>query len=53
MLMESFVELYEQPILENLLDSLERRYPQIQFPPVPERGQFNIKEVLKSEYFFH
>eukprot|EP01041_Mallomonas_annulata_P008967 gene8967-18555_t len=52
-LRESFVELYEVPILENLRTSLQRRYPRVDFPPVPTRGSFNVRDVLQSEYFFH
>jgi DNA-directed RNA polymerase len=51
-LRESFVDLYHQPILENLRDSLVRRYPEVDFPPIPERGRLRLEEVLKSPYFF-
>lgn len=50
---ECFVELYEQPILESLHDSLTMRYPDIKFPPVPPRGNLDIKSVHDSAYFFH
>ncbi|XP_047320773.1 DNA-directed RNA polymerase 1B, mitochondrial [Impatiens glandulifera] len=52
-LREKFVELYEAPILENLLDSFQTSFPKLQFPPLPERGDFDLKEVLKSPYFFN
>ncbi|XP_047340639.1 DNA-directed RNA polymerase 1B, mitochondrial-like [Impatiens glandulifera] len=52
-LREKFVELYEAPILENLLESFEKSFPDLQFPPLPERGDFDLKEVLKSPYFFN
>jgi DNA-directed RNA polymerase len=52
-LRSSFVTLYEKPILENLAESLHRRYPNIKFPPLPKRGSMNIADVLKSKYFFH
>jgi DNA-directed RNA polymerase, mitochondrial len=51
-LREAFVELYEAPILENLRESLMRRYPDVDFPPIPERGVLDLKEVIKSPYFF-
>ncbi|KAI4357946.1 hypothetical protein L6164_001860 [Bauhinia variegata] len=52
-LREKFVELYEAPILENLLDGFEKSFPTLQFPPLPERGDFNLREVLESTYFFN
>lgn len=52
-LREAFVELYEQPLLENFRNSLVRRYPQISFPKVPTRGNLDLKLVKKSTYFFH
>ncbi|CAL0313032.1 unnamed protein product [Lupinus luteus] len=52
-LREKFVELYEAPILENLLDSFEKTFPTLKFPPLPERGDFDLQEVLESPYFFN
>nr|CAA69305.1 mitochondrial single-subunit DNA-dependent RNA polymerase [Chenopodium album] len=52
-LREKFVELYEQPILENLLESFQESFPTLQFPPLPERGDFDLREVLESPYFFN
>lgn len=52
-LRESFIELYEQPILHNLKESLDKRYPDIEFPPVPETGTLNLRGVKDSLYFFH
>jgi len=37
-LRDTFVELYEQPLLEDLKKTWELRYPSIQFPDLPERG---------------
>nr|CCW03244.1 DNA-dependent RNA polymerase [Physcomitrium patens] len=50
---EKFVELYSYPILENLLLGFQRRYADLTFPPVPERGVLDIREVLKAPYFFN
>ena len=50
---DAFIELYEQPILENLRSSLTMRYPHIEFAPVPERGALEIRGVKDSKYFFH
>lgn len=52
-LREKFVELYERPILENLLESFEQLFPTLSFPPLPDRGDFNLKDVLDSPYFFN
>ncbi|XP_078431396.1 DNA-directed RNA polymerase 1B, mitochondrial-like [Wolffia australiana] len=52
-LREKFVELYEAPILENLLESFEKSFPTLKFPPLPERGDFDLRDVLESPYFFN
>ncbi|KAL1563208.1 DNA-directed RNA polymerase 2, chloroplastic/mitochondrial [Salvia divinorum] len=52
-LREKFVELYETQVLENLLESFEQSFPSLTFPPLPERGDFDLREVLESEYFFN
>ncbi|KAL1218508.1 DNA-directed RNA polymerase 1 [Cardamine amara subsp. amara] len=52
-LREKFVELYEKPILENLLESFQKSFPDLSFPPIPERGDFDLREVLQSTYFFN
>ncbi|OVA18408.1 DNA-directed RNA polymerase [Macleaya cordata] len=52
-LREKFVELYEKPILENLLESFQQSFPTLTFPPLPDRGEFDLREVLESPYFFN
>lgn len=52
-LREKFVELYDAPILENLLESFQQSFPDLKFPPLPERGDFDLREVLESPYFFN
>uniref|UniRef100_A0A6N2LBI8 DNA-directed RNA polymerase n=1 Tax=Salix viminalis TaxID=40686 RepID=A0A6N2LBI8_SALVM len=52
-LREKFVELYETHILENLLESFEKSFPTLSFPPLPVRGDFELREVLESPYFFN
>lgn len=51
-LREEFVNLYSQPLLENLLRDFKVSYPDLQFPDIPERGNLDLKEVLNSTYFF-
>ncbi|GLJ29375.1 hypothetical protein SUGI_0579240 [Cryptomeria japonica] len=52
-LRENFVELYSKPILEDLLESFETRFPNLGFPPLPDRSDFDLNEVLNSPYFFN
>jgi DNA-directed RNA polymerase len=51
-LRDQFINLHSQPILENLKKSFERRFPQITFPDIPERGTFDLENVRKSVFFF-
>ncbi|RDY07454.1 DNA-directed RNA polymerase 2A, partial [Mucuna pruriens] len=48
-LREKFVELYEAPILENLLESFQKTFPTLNFPPLPERGDFDLQEWTANE----
>ncbi|XP_050372146.1 DNA-directed RNA polymerase 1, mitochondrial [Argentina anserina] len=52
-LRDKFVELYEKPILENLLESFQESFPTLTFPPLPDRGDFDLRQVLESTYFFN
>ncbi|XP_028761873.1 DNA-directed RNA polymerase 1B, mitochondrial [Neltuma alba] len=52
-LREKFVELYEAPVLEKLLEGFEKSFPSLKFPPLPARGDFDLREVLESTYFFN
>ncbi|ERN18503.1 DNA-directed RNA polymerase 1B, mitochondrial isoform X1 [Amborella trichopoda] len=52
-LREKFVELYSMPILENLLEGFQTSFPTLVFPAVPERGDFDLRDVLESPYFFN
>ena len=51
-LREKFVELYKRPILENLEQELKERYPTAELPPLPQKGDLEIEEVLDAPYFF-
>jgi len=51
-LRECFITLYEQPVLEALRDSLVARFPDVAFPPIPQRGKLRLEEVKDSPYFF-
>jgi len=52
LLRDQFIKLHGQPLLENLKDSFERRYPQITFPDIPTRGDFDLENIKNSIYFF-
>ncbi|KAG8372537.1 hypothetical protein BUALT_Bualt12G0076400 [Buddleja alternifolia] len=52
-LRQKFVDLYSMPILENLLESFETSYPTLTFPPLPNRGDFDLEQVVNSPYFFN
>ncbi|KAB2624394.1 DNA-directed RNA polymerase 1 [Pyrus ussuriensis x Pyrus communis] len=52
-LREKFVELYNAPILENLLEGFQESFPNMTFPPLPDRGDFDLRDVLESPYFFN
>ncbi|KAL7137956.1 hypothetical protein ABFS83_10G130300 [Erythranthe nasuta] len=52
-LRQKFVDLYRMPILENLLESFETSYPTLKFPPLPNRGDFLLEQVIESPYFFN
>lgn len=47
-----FIDLYSQPLLEQLKESWEMRYPDLNFPDLPERGDLQLTEVRDAPYFF-
>lgn len=51
-LRQVFVDLYTQPLLERLKGTWEMRYPDLDFPDLPERGKLDLAEVEKAVYFF-
>ncbi|EER88745.2 hypothetical protein BDA96_10G274900 [Sorghum bicolor] len=52
-LRQQFVELYSMPILDNLLEEFQMAFPTLEFPPCPPQGNFDVREVLTSTYFFN
>jgi DNA-directed RNA polymerase, mitochondrial len=52
-LRDAFVDLHDQDLLGQLLDQFQRQHPRITFPPIPTRGDFDVKDVTKSSYFFN
>ena len=52
-----FVDLYSQPLLEQLLSSFKQQYPEVEWDDTPElqlpkQGELDIDLVKKSVYFF-
>lgn len=52
LLREKFIELHSQPLLEDLLAELQREHPDIDFPPLPPRGDLNLDDIRTAIYFF-
>ena len=51
-LRDSFVDLYSRPLLSDLKESWEMRYPEVEFPELPELGDLDLNEVKSATYFF-
>lgn len=51
-LRDSFIELYNRPLLDELKNMWEMRYPSIEFPDIPEKGDLDLDEVKSAPYFF-
>lgn len=51
-LRQEFVNLHELPILERMAKQMKRLCPSAEFPPLPPRGNFNIKDAIKAPYAF-
>lgn len=51
-LRDCFVDLYSQPLLKDLKESWELRYPDVEFPELPELGDLDLNDVKSATYFF-
>ena len=51
-LRESFIDLYTQPLLEQLRQTWQMRYPTIEFPEIPAKGDLDLNDVRSAPYFF-
>jgi DNA-directed RNA polymerase len=40
-------------IILQLLKGFQEQFPGLEFPDIPKRGDFDLKEVLKAPYFFN
>lgn len=50
-LRQSIVDMYEGNYLQQFKESVEK-YTGLTMPDIPELGEFDINEILESEYFF-
>lgn len=54
LLREAFVEIYQQPILENFTQDIVSAFnEEVELPELPARGELEITDVLHSQYFFN
>lgn len=51
-LRDVFVDLYRKPLLEELKNGWEMRYPDLEFPDLPKHGDLDLNEVKEAPYFF-
>lgn len=51
-LRECFVDLYSRPLLQDLKKMWEMRFPGLEFPDIPEKGDMDVRCVKQSDYFF-
>mmetsp|Transcript_29541 Transcript_29541/g.71354 ORF Transcript_29541/g.71354 Transcript_29541/m.71354 type:complete len:1318 (-) Transcript_29541:310-4263(-) len=51
-LRDCFIDLYSKPLLGDLKESWELRYPGVEFPTLPETGDLDLNEVKSAKYFF-
>ena len=47
-----FISLHNKPILENLQTELRKLVKKIPDLPIPERGNCDLNQIMKCEYFF-
>ena len=54
-LREQFYELHSRPLIQELREQFQEAYKDtgVEFPPVPENGDFDLKEILDAQYFFN
>ena len=51
-LREEFVAIYRENWMERIYQELKAAAPHVDLPLPPDRGQFNIEEVLNAPFFF-
>lgn len=51
-LRQEYLKVFELDQLSLLKQSLEEQHPELQFPDIPEYGNADITDVMRSKYFF-
>ena len=51
-LREVFVEIYSTDWLAKTADHIRAYAPHVELPPLPDRGQFDVNEVMDAPFFF-
>jgi DNA-directed RNA polymerase len=51
-LRQQFVNLHSSPLIDNLNENFNSRYPHEKFPTKPKQGPLDLNTVKKSTYFF-
>lgn len=51
-LRQTFVTLHERELLAELREHFLLTYPGLKLPPIPQRGVLELRDVIKSQYFF-
>src|SRR5215831_3125801 len=51
-LREEFVRIYSEPALQNFLNEQRQAHPDVDLPELPQPGSLDIRQVIKSLYFF-
>jgi DNA-directed RNA polymerase, mitochondrial len=51
-LRDCFIDLYSRPLLADLKEAWELRYPEVEFPELPALGSLDLNEVKSATYFF-
>ena len=51
-LRNQFIRLYSLPLLEDLRAGLSMRFPGVQFPELPPRGDLDLTKVRGAQFFF-
>lgn len=51
-LRETFVIMYQTDWLKKLSDRLTLEFPHVELPPLPDRGTFDVSQVMDAPFFF-
>jgi hypothetical protein len=49
--LEAFVRIYSEPVLQNFLNEQREAHPDVDLPELPQTGRLAIREAIRSPYF--